>query len=277
MPMSHLLGLGLCRAAPWARLGILRLPLVSASRARALCAKPLPPAAASPAEGAGEQGAKPAAGGAAAAAPLPPIADAVSTTGAARERAPGGLAVYNEDDENLPPLKFEEGAVGAAQKGGSAIIIIFGAVAFGACVWGISQALFPGASSTQVIFNEALERVQLDSSVGGALGTPLKAYGADRGGDRGRRNAFERWETEEEGVPVVTVRFNVAGPNGTGTVVAQVPRGRKRGEFRYIMFEHRRKLVTVLDARVAPAPPAPPAPPTANAGTGGAAEASPTA
>ena len=100
------------------------------------------------------------------------------------------VAASLKKPENLPPLKFEEGAVGApglgpqpaaraagswlslasptphrhatplppasnsragaAQKGGSAIIIIFGAVAFGACVWGISQALFPGASSTQV-------------------------------------------------------------------------------------------------------------------------------
>lgn len=32
--------------------------------------------------------------------------------GASEHRAPGGLAVYNEDEENLPPLKYEEGPVG---------------------------------------------------------------------------------------------------------------------------------------------------------------------
>lgn len=80
--------------------------------------------------------------------------------GASRERAPGGLAVYNEDEDNLPPLKYEEGPVGAAQKGVSAIVIAFGAVAFGACAWGVSQALFPGASSSQSIYSEALEKAR---------------------------------------------------------------------------------------------------------------------
>jgi hypothetical protein len=35
------------------------------------------------------------------------------TLGASQNRAPGGLAVYNEDEDNLPPLKYEEGPVGA--------------------------------------------------------------------------------------------------------------------------------------------------------------------
>ena len=104
---------------------------------------------------------------------------------------------------------------------------------------------------------------------------------------------MERWETEEDGQPVVTIRFHVAGPQGTGVVVAQVPQKRKRGEFRcaagprppsgvapttkpsirccgYILFEHRRKLISVLDNRTdaaalpAPSPvPAPSAAPSA--------------
>eukprot|EP00965_Chrysotila_dentata_P081373 2687105-Pleurochrysis_carterae.AAC.3 len=66
------------------------------------------------------------------------------------EKAPGGLTVHDdESEENLPPLAFEPGAAGVAQKGISAVIIAFGAVAFGACAWGISEALFPSASSTQ--------------------------------------------------------------------------------------------------------------------------------
>ena len=53
--------------------------------------------------------------------------DSIATTASTQERAPGGLAVYNEDEENLPPLKFEPGVVGAAQKGVSAVVIAFGA------------------------------------------------------------------------------------------------------------------------------------------------------
>jgi len=180
--------------------------------------------------------------------------------GASEHRAPGGLAVYNEDEENLPPLKYEEGPVGAAQKGVSAIIVAFGAVAFGACVWGVSQALFPSASSTQSIFNEALDKVSLDANVGMALGSPLKAWGT--GGSSGRRNAIERWELEEDGKAVTVIRFNVAGPQGTGRVVVQVPQNRKRGQFRYIMFEHRRKLVPILDNRADEQPSTPPPPPS---------------
>ena len=86
--------------------------------------------------------------------------DSIATTASTQERAPGGLAVYNEDEENLPPLKFEPGVVGAAQKGVSAVVIAFGACAFGACFWGVSQALFPSATSTQVIFSEALDKAR---------------------------------------------------------------------------------------------------------------------
>jgi len=41
------------------------------------------------------------------------------TLGASQNRAPGGLAVYNEDEDNLPPLKYEEGPVGAPSPFGS--------------------------------------------------------------------------------------------------------------------------------------------------------------
>lgn len=58
----------------------------------------------------------------------------------------GGLVLKPEEEENLPPLAFEPGVAGAAQKGVSAIVIAFGAAALGACAWGASQALFPSAN-----------------------------------------------------------------------------------------------------------------------------------
>ena len=45
------------------------------------------------------------------------------------------------------------------------------------------------------------------------------------------------------------VRFNVAGPQGVAQVQVQVPRDRKRGEFNYIIVQHRRDLIHVLDQR----------------------------
>ena len=166
------------------------------------------------------------------------------------DKAPGGLQIVNDDDEeNLPPMQFEPGVAGAAQKGMSAIVIAFGAAAFGAIAWGASQALFPSASSTQTIYSEALEKVSLDSVVGNKLGTPLRAWGADRGDQRGRRTAMERWEVEEGGTEYSIVRFNVAGPLGQGRVQVQVPKKRRRGEFRYIIFDDRRRLHHVIDNR----------------------------
>lgn len=128
--------------------------------------------------------------------------------------------------------------------------------------------------STQSIFSEALDKVKENGDVAYALGTPLKGFGADHGGGRGRRNAMERWELSEQGADVSVVRFHVSGPQGVGTVQVQVPTNRKRGEFNYIIFEHprSRRLVHILDTRgepnktVAPAPP-PPAASTAAAPT----------
>uniref|UniRef100_A0A7S0PZ63 Mitochondrial import inner membrane translocase subunit Tim21 n=1 Tax=Coccolithus braarudii TaxID=221442 RepID=A0A7S0PZ63_9EUKA len=211
-------------------------------------------------------------GGAAKPASDSAAADAYSQGGAVvssgpGERAPGGLAVQEDDEDNLPPLAFEPGVAGAAQKGVSAVVIAFGAAAFGACAWGISEALFPSPSSDQVIVNEAFDKVKMDGDVLHVLGSPLRAFGA--GGDRGRRNAFERWEVIEGGEELSVMRFSVAGPQSHGLVYVQVPKKRRRGQFRYVIFEHKRKLHHVLDNRAAilaeqaaAAAPLPPEPPT---------------
>ena len=128
---------------------------------RPLCTakKPPPPSAAAAAAATGESaGAGGAATDAGTATPPPPT-DALSAA-AGPERKPGELSVATDGEENLPPLAFEPGVVGAAQKGVSAVVIIAGGIAFAGCVWGISQALFPSANSTQVIFDEAVEKVK---------------------------------------------------------------------------------------------------------------------
>lgn len=189
----------------------------------------------------------------------------------------GGSALMEHEGENLPPLEFEPGVAGVAQKGVSAVVIAIGALAFGAIAWGTSQALFPGASSTNTIFSEAFEKVQQDAKLSAALGTPLRAHGSDHGGNRGRRNTMERWEVVENGEEMSVVRFHVSGPNGQGDVVVQTPKSRSRGQFRYIIFEtphpRGRAIYHVYDSRAedseakVPAPPVPIAPAAAAAET----------
>ncbi len=190
--------------------------------------------------------------------PPPPPQDELTTTeGAAGGQASGGgLAIQDHEGENLPPLAFEPGVAGAAQKGVSAVVIAFGAAAFGACAWGISLALFPSASSTQTIYSEAFDKVKSDPAIANGLGSPLRAHGIDHGGARGRRNEMERWDVTEAGQDLTLVRFAVSGPQGAGAVLVQVPAKRRRGEFKYIIFENlscpafkRRQLVHVLDTR----------------------------
>jgi hypothetical protein len=221
------------------------------SCARHLCK---PPTESKAAAAANDKAAE--AAGTAATPPPPPLNDELATTQEAEGSGGGGLAIQDHEGANLPPLAFEPGVAGAAQKGVSAIVIAFGAVAFGACAWGISLALFPGASSTQTIYSEAFEKVKVDPLIANGLGSPLRAHGIDHGGARGRRNEMERWDDTEAGQDITIVRFAVSGPQGAGAVLVQVPRPRRRGEFKYIIFENltcpafkRRQLVHVLDTR----------------------------
>jgi hypothetical protein len=216
-----------------------------AARKRLLCAPPKqsPP----PADGdtAGS------AAGAESAATEQPTSSLPAATVADGATGGGGLALQEHEGENLPPLAFEPGVAGAAQKGVSAIVIAFGAAAFAAISWGAYVALFPGATSTQSIYSEAFEKVQRDPNVTYALGTPLRAFAVNTGSARGRRNNVERWDVVEGGEELAIVRFGVAGPQGMGVAQVQVPAARRRGEFRYIIFENlqSRSVVHVLDER----------------------------
>jgi import inner membrane translocase subunit TIM21 len=195
------------------------------------------------------------------AASSPPSAEKPAPVESAQQPAGDNktLTLQDHEGENLPPLAFEPGIAGAAQKGVSAIVIAFGAAAFGACMYGISLALFPSASSTQSIYSEAFDLVQKDADVSFACGSPLRAHGIDHGGSRGRRNAMERFDILEDGEELAIVRFIVSGPQGAGIVQVQVPAKRRRGEFKYVVFENRRnrQISTVVDNRVAAAPAVP--------------------
>ena len=82
--------------------------------------------------------------------PVPP-SDAAPLVVSSVEQTSGGVALQEEMGENLPPLEFEPGVAGAAQKGVSAVVIAFGAAAFAGIAWGAYMALFPSATSTQCV------------------------------------------------------------------------------------------------------------------------------
>lgn len=173
-------------------------------------------------------------------------------------------------------MEWEPGVAGTVQKGLSAVIIAFGAAAFGVCAFGAYWALFPGASSPGAILDDALEKVKVDPEVADRIGTPIRSFGADLGGGEGRRNFVQSWDVQaEDGASAVQVKFNVQGPQGRGIVHVQAPASRSRGQFNWIVFEDRsgrsRQMIYILDerAKLPSGGPAPPPPALAGAGAGG--------
>ncbi|KAJ1634075.1 hypothetical protein T492DRAFT_976295 [Pavlovales sp. CCMP2436] len=212
------------------------------------------------------------------------VPGAPSSTGApnpvpvsAPDAKSSALSLSDEEDDAPPPMEWEPGMAGTVQKGLSAVLIAFGAAAFGVCAFGAYWALFPGTSSPGAIFEEAGDKLKMDPEVADRLGTPIKSFGADFGGGEGRRNFVQSWEVEgDDGKPAIQVKFNVQGPQGRGIVHAQAPTPRSRGDFNFIVFEdkRRREVVYVVDNRAqlrakaqaealskAPPPPAAPAAP----------------
>ena len=68
--------------------------------------------------------------------------------GGHRNDGDNSLTLLDHEGDNLPPLEFEPGVVGTAQKGVSLLVAVFGAAAFAACAYGLSLALFPSPTST---------------------------------------------------------------------------------------------------------------------------------
>lgn len=210
--------------------------------------KPAPPAGTDAKAATSATPTPPANAAAASAAGLPPAGSA----GAPPDGGRSALTISDEEESAPPPMEWEPGVAGTVQKGFSAIIIAFGAAAFGACALGAYWALFPGSASPGTIFEEAADKVKVDPEVADRLGTPIKAYGADFGGGEGRRNFVQSWEVEgDDGKAAIQVKFNVQGPQGRGVVHAQAATSRSRGQFNFIVFEdkRRRDVVYVVDNR----------------------------
>lgn len=188
----------------------------------------------------------------------------VASSSASASASRSAITITEDEDAAPPPMEWEPGVAGTVQKGLSAVVIAFGAAAFGICAFGAYLAFFPSNTSPGVIMDDAMSKVRMDAEIADRLGTPLRAFGMDFGGGEGRRNFIQSWTVDaEDGSSAVQIKFNVQGPLGRGWIHVQVPAQRTKGQFNFIMFENRSRREPrffVLDNRPDPMIRAPPSP-----------------
>ena len=71
------------------------------------------------------------------------------------------------------------------------------------------------------MFGLALERCRSDPRVGTRLGSPLSGYGVESSSRAARQRIRHKIETDSAGVEHVLVQFQLRGPRGVATVLAE--------------------------------------------------------
>ena len=71
------------------------------------------------------------------------------------------------------------------------------------------------------MFGLALERCRSDPRVGTRLGAPLSGYGVESSSRAARQRIRHKIETDSAGVEHVLVQFQLRGPRGVATVLAE--------------------------------------------------------
>jgi len=71
------------------------------------------------------------------------------------------------------------------------------------------------------VYGLALERCRLDPRVGTRLGSPLSGYGVESSSRAARQRIRHKIETDSAGVEHVLVQFQLRGPRGVATVLAE--------------------------------------------------------
>jgi hypothetical protein len=110
-------------------------------------------------------------------------------------------------------------------------------------------------NSPNSLFDEALEFVKEDADVVARLGTPVKGYGQDHGGNReGRRNFIQSADVPGavEGESNLRIKFNLEGPYNKAQCYAEVQKNMDRGKISV------RSAARVCASRRLTRPPAPP-------------------
>jgi hypothetical protein len=132
---------------------------------------------------------------------------------------------------------------------GLRLIFLVGGIA---CVGYLVTEMFPGRMSPNSLYSEAFEIVRINDEIQLTCGDGMKAFGADRGRNEGRRNHIDsRQYIAEDGSKRTRVRFHVKGPRGHVVVWAEVSSNLDKPDLVYLICRDKRsgRVITIQDNR----------------------------
>ena len=132
---------------------------------------------------------------------------------------------------------------------GLRLVFLVGGVA---CIGYLFKEMFPGRMSPNSLYSEAFEIVRFNDEIQLTCGDGMKAFGADRGRNEGRRNHIDsRQYVAEDGSQRTRVRFHVKGPRGHVIVWAEVSNNLDKPDLVYLICQDKRsgRVITIQDNR----------------------------
>ena len=121
-----------------------------------------------------------------------------------------------------------------------------------ACIGYLLKEMFPGRMSPGSLYSEAFEIVRINDEILLTCCEGMKAFGADRGRNEGRRNHIDsRQYVAEDGSNRTRVRFHVKGPRGHVIVWAEVSDNLDKPDLVYLICRDNRtgRVITIQDNR----------------------------
>lgn len=130
------------------------------------------------------------------------------------------LSAANEEYDAITD-KIPEKPITVVEGASYGMFILAGLGIAAACAYGVlSELLFDPKEF--VVFNKALERIQIDPRVNVRLGEPLRGYGSESNSRSARQHIKHREYYGPDGLYHLAVLFYVKGPHGTATVHADM-------------------------------------------------------
>lgn len=132
---------------------------------------------------------------------------------------------------------------------GLRLVFLVGGVA---CIGYLFKEMFPGRMSPNSLYSEAFEIVRFNDEIQLTCGDGMKAFGADRGRNEGRRNHIDsRQYVAEDGSQRTRARFHVKGPRGHVIVWAEVSDNLEKPDLVYLICQDKRsgRVITIQDNR----------------------------
>jgi import inner membrane translocase subunit TIM21 len=100
------------------------------------------------------------------------------------------------------------------------LVILAGLGVAAAAAWAVLKELV-FEPKEYAVYGLALERCRVHAVVGVRLGEPLTGYGVEGGSRSARQRIRHKLGRDAEGRETVTVQFQLRGPRGVGTVLAE--------------------------------------------------------